>query len=69
MKYLEIFQGDSGGPLSCIVGGKWYVFGAASSVTTSNFLTGLCTGPGAKTIYANIADKAEWITSMIDRYS
>ncbi|XP_035229811.1 chymotrypsin-like elastase family member 2B isoform X2 [Stegodyphus dumicola] len=62
-------HGDSGGPLSCQLGDKWYVFGAASWVTTTNFMSGLCTGPGAKTVYANVADKAEWIKTMIDRYS
>ncbi|KFM59567.1 Plasminogen, partial [Stegodyphus mimosarum] len=36
-------HGDSGGPLSCRLGDKWYVFGAASWVTTTNFMTGLCT--------------------------
>ncbi|XP_055930985.1 chymotrypsin-like elastase family member 2A [Argiope bruennichi] len=58
-------HGDSGGPLQCKLGNKWYVFGAASFVTTSNFMKGLCTGPGAKTVYANAADKAEWIKTII----
>ncbi|KFM59566.1 Plasminogen, partial [Stegodyphus mimosarum] len=54
-------HGDSGGPLSCNLGGKWYVFGAVSVGTTSNFMGGLCAGPGAMTVFSNIADKAEWI--------
>ncbi|GBM30247.1 Ovochymase-1 [Araneus ventricosus] len=62
-------HGDSGGPLQCRLGNKWYVFGAASFVTTSNFMNGLCTGPGAKTVYANSADKAEWIRTIIKTYS
>ncbi|GIX69214.1 apolipoprotein(a) [Caerostris extrusa] len=62
-------HGDSGGPLQCKVKDKWYVFGAASFVTTTNFQLGICTGPGARTVYANTADKADWIRDMIDKYS
>ncbi|GIY35841.1 hypothetical protein CDAR_404281 [Caerostris darwini] len=62
-------HGDSGGPLQCRLSGKWYVFGAASFVTTSNFVRGLCTGPAAMTVYANTADKAEWIRTIINNYS
>ncbi|GIY35845.1 plasminogen [Caerostris darwini] len=62
-------HGDSGGPLQCKIGGKFYVFGAASFVTTTNFMSGLCTGPGAKTVYANSADKAEWIRTIVSKYS
>ncbi|XP_055931610.1 chymotrypsin-like elastase family member 2A [Argiope bruennichi] len=62
-------HGDSGGPLQCKLGGKWFVFGAASFVTTTNFMSGLCTGPGAKTVYAASSDKAEWIRTMIKTYS
>ncbi|GBM30253.1 hypothetical protein AVEN_26162-1 [Araneus ventricosus] len=62
-------HGDSGGPLQCKLGGKWFVFGAASFVTTTNFMGGICTGPGAMTVYANSADKADWIRTIIKTYS
>ncbi|GIY12416.1 plasminogen [Caerostris extrusa] len=58
-----------GGPLQCRLAGRWYVFGAASFVTTTNFMSGLCTGPGAMTVYANTADKADWIRTIINNYS
>ncbi|GFV53971.1 RNase H domain-containing protein [Trichonephila clavipes] len=62
-------DGDSGGPLQCRLGDKFFVFGAASFVTTTNFMSGLCTGPGAMTVYANSADKADWIKTIISKYS
>ncbi|PRD32124.1 UNVERIFIED_CONTAM: Transmembrane protease serine 6 [Trichonephila clavipes] len=62
-------HGDSGGPLQCKLGGKFFVFGAASFVTTTNFMSGLCTGPGAMTVYASSADKADWIKTIISKYS
>ncbi|GFY39871.1 plasminogen [Trichonephila inaurata madagascariensis] len=62
-------HGDSGGPLQCRLGDKFFVFGAASFVTTTNFMSGLCTGPGAMTVYANSADKADWIKTIISKYS
>nr|XP_042910261.1 uncharacterized protein LOC107441451 [Parasteatoda tepidariorum] len=60
--------GDSGGPLHCKLGDKWFVYGAASFVTTSNYMGGLCTGPGARTVYASSADKADWIKTIINKY-
>ncbi|XP_054715759.1 chymotrypsin-like elastase family member 2B [Uloborus diversus] len=62
-------HGDSGGPLSCKLGDKWFVFGAASYVTTTNMMSGLCTGPGAMTVYANVADKADWIRTIVNKYT
>ncbi|XP_055931121.1 elastase-1-like [Argiope bruennichi] len=59
-------HGDSGGPLQCKLGEKWFVFGAASFVTASNFIKGLCAGPETMTVYANAADKAEWIKTIIE---
>ncbi|XP_071039531.1 LOW QUALITY PROTEIN: ovochymase-1 [Parasteatoda tepidariorum] len=61
-------HGDSGGPLHCKLGDKWFVYGAASFVTTSNYMGGLCTGPGARTVYASSADKADWIKTIINKY-
>ncbi|XP_054715757.1 chymotrypsin-like elastase family member 2A isoform X1 [Uloborus diversus] len=62
-------HGDSGGPLACLLGGRWFVFGATSTGTTSNMMTGLCTGPDSKTIYSNAATKADWIKTVVNKYS
>ncbi|KAG8176249.1 hypothetical protein JTE90_021347 [Oedothorax gibbosus] len=62
-------HGDSGGPLHCYYNGKWFVFGAASYVTTSNLIGGLCTGPGARVVYGSASDKATWINTMVNKYT
>lgn len=62
-------HGDSGGPLVTRLGGKWYVMGATSYGTMSNFIHGLCAMPQQRTVFTKISDKAEWIRKMIEMYT
>ncbi|GIY35851.1 plasminogen [Caerostris darwini] len=62
-------HGDSGGPLACKLGGKWYVMGATSFGTMSNFMHGLCAMPDQRTVFMKMSDKVNWIHKMIEIYS
>ncbi|GFR00184.1 ovochymase-1 [Trichonephila clavata] len=62
-------HGDSGGPLVCRLAGQWYVLGATSFGTATNFMSGLCAMPNSKVVFSKVADKGDWIRKLMDMYS
>ncbi|KAG8178484.1 hypothetical protein JTE90_024644 [Oedothorax gibbosus] len=60
-----ICNGDSGGPLVCQRDGRWYVHGAVSAHTDSNFIWGICGLADRPSIYAKVSAKVDWIKSVI----
>lgn len=64
-----ISQGDSGGPLVCKKNEKWHVYGAASFVTDTNFIEGLCGIAQRPTVFSKISAKIQWILSTISNNS
>nr|XP_042910694.1 cubilin-like [Parasteatoda tepidariorum] len=62
-------HGDSGGPLSCKLGDKWFLMGAVSYASATNFMGGLCGLPENRVVFAATADKADWIKNIINKYN
>lgn len=57
----SVCNGDSGGPLSCFEGGRWFVRGAASWVTSR-------TCPGHTfSVYARVSSYVRWIESHVGK--